>query len=112
MAKKFDYLVEEAMLLTDKKIFGDNEEHEYDVYCQDGRAIAIPAIGELLERPKSPRLLELTYPKKDELTQEQKKKCLEYRGLYVDASMCHVGDICMSLGKIRVIANKNTKFYE
>lgn len=105
MAKKFDYLVEEGMLFTNKKIFGDNEEHEYDVYCQDGRAIAIPAIGELLEHPKSPRLLELTYPKKDELTQEQKEKCLEYRGLYnVQASMCHVGDICMSLGTIRVIA--------
>ena len=57
MAKKFDYLVEEGMLFTNKKIFGDNEEHEYDVYCQDGRAIAIPAIGELLERPKSPRFL-------------------------------------------------------
>lgn len=105
MAKKFDYLVEEGMLFTNKKIFGDNEEHEYDVYCQDGRAIAIPAIGELLEHPKSPRLLELTYPKKDELTKEQKKKCLEYRGLYdVQTSMCHVGDICMSLGKLMVIA--------
>lgn len=103
MAKKIDYLEEEGMLFTDKKIFGDNEEHEYDVYCQDGRAIAIPAIGELLEHPKSPRLLELTYPKKDELTQEQKKKCLEYRGLYVQTSMCNVGDICMSLGKLSVI---------
>ena len=104
MAKKFDYLVEEGMLFTDKKIFGDNEEHEYDVYCQDGRAIAIPAIGELLEHPKSPRLLELIYPKKDELTPEQKEKCLENRGLFLGASQCHVGDICMSLGKIRVIA--------
>ena len=35
MAKKFDYFVEKGMLLTNKKIFGDNEEHEYDVYCQD-----------------------------------------------------------------------------
>lgn len=104
MAKKFDYLVEEGMLFTDKKIFGDNEEHEYDVYCQDGRAIAIPAIGELLEHPKSPRLLELIYPKKDELTPEQKEKCLENRGLFLGASQCHVGDICMSLGVLRVIA--------
>ena len=105
MAKKFDYLVEEGMLFTNKKIFGDNEEHEYDVYCQDGRAIAIPAIGELLEHPKSPRLLELIYPKKDELTPEQKEKCLENRGLFhMGASMCNVGDICMSLGKLRVIA--------
>ena len=105
MAKKFDYLVEEGMLFTDKKIFGDNEEHEYDVFCRDGHAIAIPAVGELITNPQAPRLLELTYPKKDELTQEQKRKCLEYRGLYnVQASMCHVGDICMSLGTIRVIA--------
>ena len=103
MAKKFGYLVEEGMLFTNKKIFGDNEEHEYDVYCQDGRAIAIPAIGELLEHPKSPRLLELTYPKKDELTKEQKEECLKYRGIYQPASMCHVGDICMSLGKLSVI---------
>ena len=76
MAKKFDYLVEEGMLFTNKKIFGDNEEHEYDVYCQDGRAIAIPAIVELLEHPKSPRLLELIYPKRMNSRKSKRKNAL------------------------------------
>ena len=103
MAKKIDYLEEEGMLFTDKKIFGDNEEHEYDVFCRDGHAIAIPAVGELITNPQAPRLLELTYPKKDELTKKQKEECLKYRGIYQPASMCNVGDICMSLGKLSVI---------
>ena len=104
MAKKTNYLEEEGMLFTNKKIFGDNEEHEYDVFCRDGHAIAIPAVGELITNPQAPRLLELTYPKRDELTKEQKVKCLEYRGIYDQpASMCNVGDICMSLGKLSVI---------
>ena len=105
MAKKIDNFVEESMLLTNKKIFGDNEEHEYDVYCQDGRAIAITSIGELLENPKAPRLIELTYPKLDELTREQKKKCLEYRGLDdVQTTNCNAGDVCMTFGVPKVIA--------
>ena len=110
MAKKkvkTDY-IEENMLFTDKKIFGDNEEHEFDVFCYDGRAIAIPAICELLDNvgnEKYPRLLEVLYPKKEELTDEQKIECLHYRGIYDQpASMCHAGDICMSLGKLHVIA--------
>ena len=105
MAKKFDYFVEKGMLLTNKQIFGDNEEHEYDVYCQDGKAIAIPSIGELSENPKAPRLIEMTYPKLDELTREQKKKCLEYRGLDdVQPTNCNAGDVCMSFGVPKVIA--------
>ena len=62
-------------------------------------------VGELSENPKAPRLIELTYPKLDELTREQKKKCLEYRGLDdVQPTNCNAGDVCMSFGVPKVIA--------
>ena len=36
MAKKF--IMEEDILLCDKKVFGDNEEHSFNCKCYDGYA--------------------------------------------------------------------------
>lgn len=96
--------VEDNFFLTNKAIFGDNEEHDYDVYCEDGRAIAIPTINELSENPKAPRVLEITYPIMDVLTDKDKRSCLEYRGLYDEPIYnCNYADVCMKYGKINLI---------
>lgn len=94
-------MVKDEMLLVDKKVFGDNEEHEYDVECFDGLAFARPTDGELENNPNAPKLLELSYPKLDTLTDKQKEKCLEYRGLYNEPiNNCNYADVCMKYGMI------------
>ena len=65
MAKK---KIVDEMLLTDEKIFGDNEEHTYTVTCEDGHAVATPTCEELEDFPNSPMRLELTYPKLADLS--------------------------------------------
>lgn len=94
-------MVKDEMLLTDKKVFGDNKEHEYNVECFDGLAFARPTDGELENNPNAPKLLELSYPKLDTLTDKQKEKCLEYRGLYYESvESCNYADVCMKYGMI------------
>ena len=95
--------VKDEMLFTDKKIFGDNNEHEYNVVCDNGKGIATPTEDELECFPNSPKKITLTYPTLEELTKEQKRECLNYRGLYdVAVSRCNYADVCMSYGKLSV----------
>lgn len=97
MAEKF---IKDEMLFTNKKVFGDNEEHEYNVKCYDGYAMAEPTENELKNFPNAPKL-RLIYPKLDELSDNKKIEVLEYRGLYDEpAEKCNYADVCMRYGKI------------
>ena len=78
MAKK----IVEEMLLTDVKVFGDDNEHAYNVTCEDGHATAVPTDEELEENPDAPKQLEMTYPKLADLSVYAKEDCLHYRGIY------------------------------
>lgn len=55
MAKKF--IMEEDILLCDKKVFGDNEEHSFNCKCYDGYAECTTVIdinqldGSIMEIP-------------------------------------------------------------
>lgn len=94
--------IEDEMLFTNKKVFGDNDEHEYKVKCYDGYATAEPTEDEMFENPKAPKMLELTYPKLDELSDKKKIEVLEYRGLYDEpVENCNYADVCMRYGKIK-----------
>ena len=95
--------VKEEMLFTDKKVFGDNYEHEYLVTCDDGIAIGIPTESELEENStKVPKQITLVYPKLEELSNTQKRECLNYRGKEdVATSRCNYADVCMTYGKIK-----------
>lgn len=100
MAKR---IVKDEMLFTDKKIFGNNEEHSYNVTCDDGHAIAVPTDDEVECYPNSPKQITLTYPTLEELTKEQKRECLDYRGkVDVPTSRCNYADACMLYGKITI----------
>lgn len=92
--------IKEEMLFTNKKIFGDNNEHEYLVTCEDGIATAVPTESELAEgSTKVPKRLTLTYPKLEELSKTKKRICLEFRGKD-DTEECDYADVCMKYGKI------------
>lgn len=93
-------IIKQEMLFSNKKIFGDTKEHEYLVTCYNGKAIAIPTKDELKENKNAPKRLLLTYPKRSELSAEDKRYCLKYRGIYDEPiSKCNSADICMAYGK-------------
>lgn len=92
--------IEDEMLLTNKKVFGNNEEHEYKVKCYDGYATAEPTENELENFPNAPKL-RLIYPKLDDLGDKRKIEVLDYRGLYDEpAEKCNYADVCMRYGRI------------
>lgn len=94
-------IIEDEMLLTDKKMFGDEKEHEYDVLCGNGYAFGTPTESELEENPNAPKRVILSYPTLESMSKEDKRKCLDYRGLYDEpVSKCNYADVCMSLGFI------------
>jgi hypothetical protein len=91
-------IIEEEILFTDKKFFGDKEEHAYDCVCYDGEAICTISDEEDENAPKE---IIVKYPRKRELTNDQKDYILEYRGLYdLTRKDIHYGDIMMAYGKI------------
>ena len=91
------YVMEDGVLLVDKEIFGDGNEHSYKVKCFDGYAIA-----EKDENSDAPSTLELTYPKMSEISNHLKKDILQYRGLYdLGCEDVTYGDVMMYLGKIK-----------
>lgn len=91
----------DEMLLTDQKVFGDNEEHEYNVTCEDGHAIGVPTESELEVNPTAPKV-ELTYPKLSELSVYQKEECLHYRGIWdLPYTYCDYSDVCMKHGFVK-----------
>lgn len=94
------YFVEEdEVLVTDKELFGDNEEHAYDMRCHDGWAEGTPSNDE----EGLPARIRMTYPKRDEVLADKKLAhyVLKYRGLYdLDFDDITYGDIMMALGEV------------
>ena len=92
------YVMEVGVLLVDKEIFGDSNEHSYKVKCFDGYAIA-----EKEEKSDdAPSTLELTYPRLAEIDNHLKKNILQYRGLYdLGCEDVTYGDVMMYFGKIK-----------
>lgn len=100
MVRRCNYILEEEILFTNKKIFGDELEHAYNVKCFDGYAIGTVVDSEETNIPKTIRLL---YPlRSDILSNENKAKyVLQYRGLH-DLSPKDItyGDIMVCYGTI------------
>ena len=83
------------VMYWNKEIFGDEEEHEYDVDCADGAAVAHA------KNEKDPQTLLLTYPKMEKVAKNEDMvdDIREYRGLPYDEKI-HYGDVMMYCGKI------------
>lgn len=79
----------------DEKIFGDDEEHQYDVDCADGAAVAYA------QDKNDPATLLLTYPKMDEVitNEDMVDEIRDYRGFNYNEKI-HYGDIMMFCGEI------------
>lgn len=86
---------EYGVMFCNEGIFGDDEEHEYDVDCADGAAVAHS------KDDNDPATLLLTYPKMDEViaTEDMVDEIRDYRGFNYDEKI-HYGDIMMFCGKI------------
>lgn len=86
---------EYGVMFCNEDIFGDDEEHEYDVDCADGVAVATA------KNESDPATLLLTYPKMDEViaTEDMVDEIRDYRGFNYDEKI-HYGDIMMFCGKI------------
>ena len=86
---------EYGVLFCDEDIFGDEEEHEYDVDCADGAAVAHT------KNEKDPQTLLLTYPKMAEVAKNEDMvdDIRDYRGLPYNEKI-HYGDVMMYCGKI------------
>lgn len=93
-------IIEDGILLTNKKVFGDNDEHEYDIVCHDGIAIGTKSSD---EPEKLPRTIILIYPLWDTVVSDRVKsrKVLEYRGLdELSPNEITFGDIMVKYGVI------------
>lgn len=86
---------EYGVMFCNEDIFGDDEEHEYDVDCADGVAVATA------KNESDPTTLLLSYPKMEEAVTNEEfiDDVREYRGLPYDEKI-HYGDIMMYIGKI------------
>lgn len=95
-----EFYFEDGIELVDKKFFGDNEVHIYNIKCFDGHATAYKDDE---DDKIAPNVVELVYPTLAEVLANNKKaeKVLEYRGLWdLKPSDIHYGDIMMCYGKI------------
>ena len=91
----------DEMLLTDKSVFKDENEHAYRVLCYDGMAVAQPTDRELQLNPKAPKKLFLVYRPIECMTALEKAVCLEYRGIkYTNENECGFVDVCICMGRI------------
>lgn len=91
---------EENILFVDEKVFGDNEEHEYNLTCYDGWAIGVPLATNEVDVPAE---IIVRYPKLDNVLEKEDLASYvrKYRGLPSDEKI-HCGDVMISLGKIDV----------
>lgn len=88
----------EEILLTNKHIFGDNEEHPYDCFCTNGVAYCTKV--ECEENKKAPTHLLLGYPMMHEIKGTAKETaCREYRDIPMSEPLVY-SDIAMKYGKI------------
>lgn len=98
METKNEFVIEDGILLYDAQIFGDSREHEYQVKCYDGYAVATKADE---DDDKAPDTLNLTYPTKEDVVKNEElaNEVLTYRGLPYGEEIT-LGDIMICLGKI------------
>lgn len=95
-----EFYFEDGIELVDKKFFGDNEVHIYNIKCFDGHATAYKDDE---DDKIAPNVVELVYPTLAEVLTNNKKaeRVLEYRGLWdLKPSDIHYGDIMMCYGEI------------
>lgn len=101
-------IVEKLVCFTNKEVFGDNNEHCYEVECYDGYAIAHLADAE----DKAPKELRLTYPIMEHIKDNDDlcNEILRYRGLYdKEKDDIHYGDIMIYCGILeRIFSCGNT----
>lgn len=91
-------ILEHSILLCDPEIFGDNEEHAFDIECHDGYAV-----GTSVDKGEKITSVKMTYPTRQAVLSDQElaDRVLRYRGLYdLTADDIHYGDIMMCLGVI------------
>ena len=111
------FIQEEDVLLQDKDIFGDNNEHSYNCRCYDGWAIGVLSD---IEDKNAPKQVRLKYPKLKEVLddEEMTNYVMTYRGLNDEDCAykegfepfdIHYGDIMMALGKIDSVVSNNTQ---
>ena len=104
MARRCNYILEDEILFTNKKIFGDSMEHAYECKCFDGFAI-----GTALEEEGTPKKIRIVYPLRSDIVNDDKKayKVLYYRGLH-DLSPKDItyGDIMICMGVIEPIKTR------
>lgn len=103
-------IIEDGILLTNKKIFGDNEEHAYDIICHDGIAIGTKSID---EPEKLPTTIILIYPLRDTILTNRVKsrEVLEYRGLdELSPNEITFGDIMVKYGVIATMEEVRERF--
>lgn len=93
-----EYYIEEDILFVDEALFGDSNEHSYDVVCYDGYGIA-KKNGDA----GYPMELMLAYPTLAEVLADEEKSSyvLRYRGLWdLKPSDITYGDIMIAYGDI------------
>lgn len=99
---KKDFISENEVIFNDMNVFGDNEEHYYNVKCYDGYAIGVSTYNNNNE----PKYIKVTYPKLSAILDDRDRTSyiLRYRGLYdLFARDIHFGDVMMSFGVISPI---------
>ena len=97
------FVIEDEILFTNKKMFGDDLEHAYECKCYDGFAI-----GTSLEEDM-PKKIRIIYPLRHDIVSDHNKahKVLHYRGLH-DLSVKDItyGDIMICMGVIEPIKTR------
>jgi hypothetical protein len=103
-------IIEDGILLTNKKAFGDNKEHEYNLVCHDGIAIGTKSSD---EPEKLPQTIILIYPLWDTVVSDRVKsrEVLEYRGLdELSPNEITFGDIMVKYGVIATMEEVRERF--
>ena len=93
---KDDFMFKDKVYFVDKDVFGDKEEHCYELRCEDGWAIGYPHNEDDVE-------IEIDYPKRDFVVNNESlsEYVLRYCGLYdCKAEDINYGDIMLALGTI------------
>ena len=95
------YILEEDVLLTNKNIFKDKEEHAFNFKCYDGYAEGINT-----DPDEKIQKVIMTYPLREVVLADREmwKSVLDYRGLY-DCTKRNItyGDIMIRYGEIQVV---------
>lgn len=95
---RYDVITGAEILLTDKKVFKDDEEHPYVFVCYDGFAQGKHDTDKD-PNPNCPDTILMSYPHYRELTPKKIEQIREYRGLDENVPL-NYEDVAMKFGKI------------